>query len=118
MTYSWSLGFLDLFNMILQIKWHIAWQLLCSIVILWDPSVDLVQLKEDAWSATMIIVIVLLCAWMPVLNIDVTHLAGRWGLSIVAVVDVLTTSRGETRCFVNCRMRGVKPGFASRRINS
>lgn len=85
---------------LLQVPWHVVWQIIGVIVVMRDPSVDLVQLKEDAGRTSVVVVIVFLNAWRPCFNVDVADLTLRRLLAIVAVVNVLTTSRNRARCLV------------------
>jgi len=66
-----------------------------------NPAKDLVELQENAGCTAMISVEVFLNAWLPSLDIDITHLtARRWRVE-VALEDVLTSSGYRARCLVS-----------------
>jgi hypothetical protein len=69
----------------------------------WLPREDLVELKEDARRGLVVAEVVLLDAWSPRADVDVTHLP-RGGRELeVTVVDVLTCAGLLTVAFVSCR---------------
>lgn len=100
-TYSWSFLYRDPFNVFFKFVWHFVWQFFGFIVKLGNPSINFVQLQEDAWGTTMIIVVVFLSARWPIFDIHITYLTSRWWRSVVTVVDILTTTRCQSRRFVN-----------------
>lgn len=51
----------------------------------------------------MEVVVVLRVARVPVLDVHLANLAGLGWVVVVAVVDVLATSRGQTRPPVHCK---------------
>lgn len=94
-------GRLFVLHKVLQSQRHLVGQTVRLIVVLRDPAVDLVQLEEDTGRTLVIVVVVLLDARRPALDVHVAHLSlWRW-LLVVAVVDVLATARGQSRNAVN-----------------
>lgn len=79
-------------------------QAVSVIVEMRAPSEDLVELKENARSTSVIVVMVLLNARSPRLDVNVAYLASWRFLTVIAVVDVLSTSRNRTRCLVSCEV--------------
>lgn len=49
----------------------------------------------------MVAVVILLGAFLEVLDVDVTHFAVWWWRIVLAVEDILTAAGGYTRCFVD-----------------
>lgn len=88
---------------VLKILWHGMWQAATFIVVMRNPSEDFVQLKENARCASVVVVVIFLNTWSPRLDVDIANLSSRGLLSVVAVVNVLTTSRNRARCFICCK---------------
>lgn len=103
-----SVGLLAL-DKVLEPEWHSFGQVIRLVVVLGDPAVDLVELQEHARGALVVVVVVLLHARRPALDVHVAHLALWRRLLIVAVVDVLATTRSQTGHTVNWkRGKGVE----------
>lgn len=102
-TYSELIGDGSVVDELLQISRHVLGQMVGVIVVMRRPSEDLVQLEENAGSAAVIVVVVLLNARCPGFDVNIADLTSWRFLSVVAVVNVLTTSRNRTRCLVSCK---------------
>lgn len=87
----------------LEIPRHVRRQPAGVVVVMRGPSEDLVQLEENTGRAFVVVVVVLLNARSPRLDVDIADLAPWRLLPVVAVVDVLTASRNRSRCFVCCK---------------
>lgn len=97
-THFHWIGFVDSLN---EVAWHIFRQTADVIVEIGYPAVDFVQFEENARRTLVVAVVVLLCAFLEILDVDVTHFTGwRW-LIVFAIEYVLTASRCQARCFVN-----------------
>lgn len=88
-------------NKVLESHRHAVGQGSRVVVVLGDPAVDLVQLQEDAGRALVVVVVVLLHARRPALNVHVAHLTLWRRLLVVAVVDILATAGRQSRNAVN-----------------
>lgn len=87
---------------VLKILWHGMWQAGTLIVVMRNPSEDFVQLKENARCASVVVVVIFLDTRSPRLDVDIADLPSRGLLPVVAVVNVLTTSRNRARCLICC----------------
>lgn len=87
-------------NHVFQWHWHLFGKILRIIVKVRHPTVDLVQLEEDARRTLVIRVVVFLWALSEVLDVHVANQTG-WRRGIVfAVEDVRTATRRQAGCLV------------------
>lgn len=90
----------NVLDVFLQILGHVGWQFRGVVVAIRNPSVDSVQLQEYTRGALVIVVVVLQSAWTILLDVNIAH-GPWWGfLSVITVVDILSSARNLTRCSV------------------
>lgn len=99
-------------NMFFQISWHIVWQMSGVIKILWYPSENFIQFKEDTWSTSVVIVKIFLNTRWPGFNVNIANLSPWRLLTIIAIINVLTAARNRTRCLVSCNKKIILEIFA------
>lgn len=63
----------------------------------------LIQFDEDARCRFMVVEVIFLSTREPVLNIHITYLIFIWRSVIITVIDVLTTTWGQTWLPVHCK---------------
>lgn len=86
---------------VFQLDGHLLGQSVRLVIVFGDPAVDLVQLQEHTGRALVVIVVVLLDARQPALDVHIAHLSlWRW-LVVVAMVNVLTATGRQTRNTIN-----------------
>lgn len=90
-THLHWIGFVDSLD---QLTRHIWRQILRAIVEFWYPAVDFVQFEENAGRTLVIAVVILLCAFLEILDVDIANFAGWRRLIVFAVENVLTASSG------------------------
>lgn len=88
-THFHWIGFVDFLNQLTRHFWR---QIFCAIIEFRYPTVNFVQFQENARRTLVIAVVILLCAFLETLDVDIANLAGwRW-LIVFAIENVLTTS--------------------------
>lgn len=91
-----TIDFLLVNNVVFEVFWHFLWQVIGVIIKLWSPIIDLVKFDEDAGCRLVEVEAVFLRTWEPIFDVHVTHLIFIRGPVIITIVDILTTTGGQT----------------------
>lgn len=108
-AYGMLFPFVNVLDVFLEILGHVVWQFGGIVVAVRNPSVDSVQLQEYTRGALVVVVVVLQGAWTILLDVHIAHGSWWWWLSVITVVDILSSARNLTRCSVFCV--GLKRGL-------